>query len=56
MLTEFEEIQVFSNFPILDEHILEEEISILAPLLGDRVLELIKRPSRNDESRTVRKG
>ena len=40
----------------LDEHILDEEVSILIPLLSDKMLELIKGPSREDESRTVRKG
>jgi len=56
MLTIFEEIQIVSNFPNLDEHILDEEVATLAPLLGDKVLELIKGPSRDDESCTVREG
>ncbi len=56
MSTKFEEIQIVSNFPNLDEHIMDEEVSILIPLLSDKVQELIKGPSRDDESRTVRKG
>lgn len=56
MSTKFEEIRVVSIFPNLDEHILDEEVATLAPLLSDKVLELIKGPSRDDESCTVRKG